>query len=43
MFLQGLRRTKVAPIGTIADRAATQDMPTQVRKIFWLRRVDRRP
>lgn len=66
VFLQGLRRSKIVPIGSIADlaalgdaddapspeqhthgkrelervEAAIQDMPTQVRKVFWLRRVD---
>lgn len=66
VFLQGLRRSKIVPIGSIADlaalgeaddapspeqqvhgqrelrrvEAAIQNMPTQVRKVFWLRRVD---
>jgi RNA polymerase sigma-70 factor (ECF subfamily) len=66
VFLQGLRRTKIVPIGSIADlaalgeaddapspeqhahgqrelrrvEAAVAEMPTQVRKVFWLRRVE---
>jgi RNA polymerase sigma-70 factor (ECF subfamily) len=66
VFLQGLRRSKIIPIGSIADLAALGDvddapspeqhahgqrelrrveaavaeMPTQVRKVFWLRRVE---
>lgn len=66
VFLQGLRRSKVVTIGSIADlaargdvddapgpeqhahgqrelrrvEAAIGDMPPQVRKVFWLRRVE---
>lgn len=66
VFLQGLRRNKIVPIGSIADlaalgepddapgpeqhahgqrelrrvEAAIGDMPVQVRKVFWLRRVE---
>jgi len=66
VFLQGLRRSKIVPIGSIADlaalgevddapgpeqqlhgrrelrrvEAAIGEMPTQVRKVFWLRRVE---
>jgi RNA polymerase sigma factor (sigma-70 family) len=66
IFLQGLRRSKVVTIGSIADVAALGDvddapspedhacgqrelrrvevaigdMPPQVRKVFWLRRVE---
>jgi RNA polymerase sigma-70 factor (ECF subfamily) len=66
VFLQGLRRNKIVPIGSIADLAALGEvddapspeqrvngqrelrrvetaigeMPTQVRKVFWLRRVE---
>lgn len=66
VFLQGLRRSKVITIGSIADiaalgeaddapspeqhvhgqrelrrvEAAIGDMPTQIRKVFWLRRVE---
>jgi len=66
VFLQGLRRSKIVPIGSIADlaalgelddapspeqhahgqrelrrvEAAIGDMPAQVRKVFWLRRVE---
>ncbi len=66
VFLQGLRRNKIVPIGSIADLAALGDaddapspeqhahgqrelrrveaavgeMPAQVRKVFWLRRVE---
>ena len=66
VFLQGLRRSKIIAIGSIADLAALGDaddapspeqqvhgqrelrrveaaigeMPPQVRKVFWLRRVD---
>ncbi len=66
VFLQGLRRSKVVPIGSITDLAALEDaddapgpeqhahgqrelrrveaaigeMPPQVRKVFWLRRVE---
>lgn len=66
VFLQGLRRSKVITIGSIADiaalgeaddapgpeqhvhgqrelrrvEAAIRDMPTQIRKVFWLRRVE---
>lgn len=66
VFLQGLRRSKIIPIGSIADlaalgeaddapspeqhvhgqrelrrvEAAIGEMPAQVRKVFWLRRVD---
>ena len=66
VFLQGLRRTKIVPIGSAADLAALGDiddspspeqhvhgqrelrrveaavaeMPENVRKVFWLRRVE---
>lgn len=66
VFLQGLRRSKIVPIGSIADLAALEEaddapspeqqaygqrelrrvevavaeMPPQVRKVFWLRRVE---
>lgn len=66
VFLQGLRRSKIVPIGSITDlaalgeiddapspeqfahgqrelrrvEAAIGEMPTQVRKVFWLRRVE---
>jgi RNA polymerase sigma-70 factor (ECF subfamily) len=66
VFLQGLRRSKIVPIGSIADLAALGDvddapgpeqhahgqrelrrveaavaeMPANVRKVFWLRRVE---
>jgi RNA polymerase sigma-70 factor (ECF subfamily) len=66
VFLQGLRRNRVIPIGSMTDlavlgdvddapspeqqahgqrelrrvEAAISDMPSQVRKVFWLRRVE---
>lgn len=66
VFLQSLRRSKIVPIGSVADlaalgeaddtpgpeqhangqrelrrvEAAIGEMPTQVRKVFWLRRVE---
>jgi RNA polymerase sigma factor (sigma-70 family) len=66
VFLQGLRRSKIVAIGSIADlaalgdvddapspeqhahgkrelrrvEAAIEEMPAQVRKVFWARRVD---
>jgi RNA polymerase sigma factor (sigma-70 family) len=66
VFLQGLRRSKIVPIGSLTDLAALGDvddapgpeqhahgqremrrveaavgeMPPQVRKVFWLRRVE---
>ena len=66
VFLQGLRRSKIVPIESIADFAALEEiddapspeqhahgqrelrrvetaigeMPAQVRKVFWLRRVE---
>ncbi|MBB5712720.1 RNA polymerase sigma factor [Sphingomonas xinjiangensis] len=66
VFLQGLRRNKIVPIGSLSDlaalgaidekpdpeqhahgqrelrrvEAAVEEMPTQVRKVFWLRRVE---
>lgn len=66
VFLQGLRRSKIVPIGSIADlaaldtiddapgpeqhangqrelrrvEAAVAAMPDNVRKVFWLRRVE---
>jgi RNA polymerase sigma factor (sigma-70 family) len=66
VFLQGLRRNKIIPIGSLSDlaalggvddtpgpeqhahgqremrrvEAAVEEMPTQVRKVFWLRRVE---